>query len=126
MAYHSFEDLEVWQRACRVAESVYALLKDSREYSFKDQMTRSSLSIPSNIAEGSERNSGNEFILFLGYAKGSCAELRTQLFIAGNIGIIARELIEPLLDELTQISAMLHALIKKLKSSQPQKSSLKS
>lgn len=52
MAYRSFEELEIWKRACELAVRVYNMMKESRDYAFKDQMTRAALSIASNIAEG--------------------------------------------------------------------------
>ncbi|MDH5298935.1 MAG: four helix bundle protein [Desulfobulbaceae bacterium] len=82
MVYHSFEDLEVWQRACRLAVKVYETLRECKEYALRDQMIRASLSIASNIAEGCERNSAADFCRFLHIAKGSAAELRTQAYIA--------------------------------------------
>ena len=91
MAYGSFEDLDVWKRACRLAVRIYELLKDCKDFGMKDQMTRASVSIPSNIAEGAERDSKAEFIRFLHIAKGSAAELRTQAYIARKIGILAEE-----------------------------------
>jgi four helix bundle protein len=81
MAYSSFLDLGVWKRSCQLAVKVYELLKDCRDFGLKDQMTRSAISIPSNIAEGSERGSSADFIRLLHIAKGSAAELRTQVYI---------------------------------------------
>ena len=66
MGYRSFEDLEVWKRACRLAVRVYDILRDCRDYGLKDQMTRAAVSIASNIAEGAERNSGPDFNRFIG------------------------------------------------------------
>jgi four helix bundle protein len=87
MAYRSFEELEVWKRACQLAVDVYEVFKESKEYGIKDQMQRAGISIASNIAEGSERG-GKEFIRFLRIARGSAAELRTQLYIAKKIGLV--------------------------------------
>jgi len=87
MAYRSFEELDVWKRACRLAVRAYEILKDCRDYGLKDQMTRAAVSIASNIAEGAERNSKAEYIRFLHIAKGSAGELRTQVYIAQQIGI---------------------------------------
>jgi four helix bundle protein len=115
VAYCSFEDLEVWKRACRVAVSTYEVLKDCRDYGLRDQMTRAAVSIASNIAEGAERNSPAEYTRFLHIAKGSAAELRTQLYIAQRIGILDHATQTELTEELKAISAMLHALIKSLK-----------
>ncbi len=62
MPYRSFEELEVWKRACKLAIRIYDLLKDCKDYGLKDQMTRAAVSIASNIAEGAERNSSADFI----------------------------------------------------------------
>ncbi|MCA1743365.1 MAG: four helix bundle protein, partial [Desulfovibrionales bacterium] len=86
-----------------------------QDYGLKDQMTRAAVSIPSNIAEGCERNSKAENIRFLHIAKGSAAELRTQTYIAQHIGIITDRDKNMVVDELKQISSMLQGLIKSLK-----------
>jgi len=119
MAYSSFEDLEVWKRGCQLVIQIYEILKGCRNYGLKDQMCRAAVSIPSNIAEGAKRDSKAEFIRFLHIAKGSAAELRTQIYIAGQIGIIEKKIQKELAEELKVISAMLHALIKSIKSSSP-------
>jgi len=116
MPYQSFEELEVWQRACRLAVRVYEILKDCRDYRLKDQMTGSAVSIASNIAEGAERNSKKEFVQFLHISKGSAGELRTQAYIAADIGLISPpEQQAELLHELKALSSMLHSLIKSVK-----------
>ena len=81
----TFEDLDVWKRSCQLAVDVYSVLQDSKDYGLKDQMQRAAVSIASNIAEGSDRGSTAEYIRFLRYSKASCAELRTQLYIAQRI-----------------------------------------
>lgn len=111
MAYRSFEDLEVWQSACCISVRVYQLLRACRDFGMKDQMTRSAVSIASNIAEGSERDSTKEFIRFLNIAKGSSAELRTQIHIAGEIGILTKTVQQELIEELKTLSRKLHKLI---------------
>ncbi len=115
--YNSFEDLEVWKRASDLAVRIYEILKDCRDYGLKDQMTRSAVSIASNIAEGAERDSRAEFIRFLHIAKGSAAELRTQVYIAGRIKLFSKDQVDELVDELTIISKQLQSLIKYLKTS---------
>ena len=115
MAYNSFESLEVWQKACRISVRVYEILSDCREYGLKDQMTRTAVSIASNIAESAERGSKLEFIRFLHIAKGSAAELRTQSHIAFRIKLISDRDQKELVKELISISSMIHALIKSLK-----------
>jgi len=66
VAFQSFEDLEVWKLACRISVQLYRDLHDCRDFGLKDQMTRAAVSIASNIAEGSERNSKADFNRFLG------------------------------------------------------------
>ena len=83
-----FEELEVWKRAARLSADLYKALVDLKDYGFRDQITRAGLSIPSNIAEGHERNSDKEIANFLNYAKGSAGELRTQIYI-GWISVIS-------------------------------------
>ena len=106
----SFEDLEVWKKSCRLAVNIYELLKDCRDYGIKDQMLRSSISIPSNIPEGSERNSIPDFQRFLNIANGSAAELRTQVYISREIEILSENDSKKIIQELKSISKMLQAL----------------
>ena len=106
-----FEDLDVWKRSCRLTVTIYTLLNSCKDRCFKDQMTRAALSIPSNIAEGAERRSKKEFVNFLSIAKGSAAELRTQIYIAAKINLISTGDCKNLTAELKIISAMLQKLI---------------
>ena len=84
----SFENLDVWKRSSRLCVNVYKTLAPIRDYGFKDQLCRSSLSIPSNIAEGVDRISLRERARFLRIARGSAAEARTQVYIGMEIGYI--------------------------------------
>lgn len=107
-----FEDLEVWKRSSRLSANIYKELKDLKDFSFRDQLTRSGLSIPSNIAEGFERESDKECINFLAYAKGSCGELRTQIYIGKDVGYLSNEIATQWINETLEISSMLAGLIK--------------
>ena len=107
-----FEDLEVWKRATRLSVDIYKELRDLKDFGFKDQITRSGLSIPSNIAEGFERESQRECLTFLSYAKGSCGELRSQIYIGMDIGYIDQKVAKKWIAEATEISSMLSGLIK--------------
>lgn len=109
-----FEQLDVWKRAARLAADLYRALADTREYAFKDQITRSALSIASNIAEGYERTGEKDRAKFLTYAKGSSGELRTQLYIGIEAGIIPRQQGWEWIRETEELSKMLHGLIKTL------------
>ena len=115
MAFKSFEDLEVWKKAYNLAINIYRIFSHCRDYGLKDQITRAAISIPSNIAEGCERDSKKDFVRFLNIAKGSAAELKTQLYIAKGIDIIAEDDFTNCMKELKNISAMLYGLIKSIK-----------
>ena len=107
-----FEDLEVWKRAAKLSGNIYKELRGLKDYGFKDQITRSGLSIPSNIAEGFERGSQKENIVFLSYSKGSSGELRTQIYIGVDICYIDKKVGQEWLKEAREISSMLSGLIK--------------
>ena len=111
---HSFEDLDVWKRGCRLAVELYKALQDCKDYGIKDQMTRAAVSIPSNIAEGYERKSSKEYAQFLSIAKGSAGELRTQIYIAVKIGVINSKKASAMAKELKELASMLQSIISKL------------
>jgi four helix bundle protein len=119
MAYRSFEELDVWQRACRQSVTIYNELDSCRKYSLKDQIERAGLSVASNIAEGSERNSHQEFQRFLNIALGSNGELRTQLYIARKLDQLTQESFNQLLTESKEISAMLRGLWQSIEDRKP-------
>ena len=110
----AFEKLDVWRRSCRLSVDIYGALSGCRDYGIRDQITRSALSVPSNIAEGYERDSGNEYMRFLRIAKGSCGELRTQLYIAREIGVLEAQQARGFISEAMEISKMLRGLIKSI------------
>lgn len=112
MAFQSFESLDVWKRGCSLAVFVYETLAQTRDFSLRDQMQRSAVSIPSNIAEGHER-SAKDFARFLTIAKGSAAELRTQAYIAAKVGLISIDQMNHIVDETQQLSRMLHTLARR-------------
>jgi four helix bundle protein len=107
-----FEDLEVWKRSARLSADIYKNLFDLKDYGFKDQITRSALSVPSNIAEGFERDSDRDCAKFLLYAKGSCGEVRTQIYIGMEIGYINKKPGSAWIKETQELSKMLGALIR--------------
>ncbi|MCH7225216.1 four helix bundle protein [Haloferula sp. A504] len=115
MAMHNFEELEVWKRSSRLAVSILGAVDSIKLFSLRDQMARACTSIPSNIAEGAERDSNKEFRRFLAIAKGSAGELRTQLYLAQKSGHLADDLVTPLVSECREISSMLEGLRKSLK-----------
>ncbi len=116
MVYRSFEDLDVWKRACQLAVTVYELTRGWKDYGLKNQMERAAVSIASNIAEGSERG-GKDFARFLRIASGSAAELRTQIYIGKKIGLVSDDQFNTLIHESKGISKMLTGLIKSIEQS---------
>ena len=110
MALLRFEDLDVWKRSCRLSVELYREFAVLKDFGFRDQITRSGLSVPSNIAEGMERGSPRDKRRFIDIALGSCAELRTQIFIGMEIGYIGRQNGKKWVQETREISAMLAGL----------------
>ncbi|MDR0206178.1 MAG: four helix bundle protein [Bacteroidales bacterium] len=106
-----FEDLEVWKMSMRLTVKTYEFMRDCRDFGFRDQIQRAAVSIPSNISEEFERQTNKEFIQFLYIAKGSCGELRTQLYLAKELGYIEKPDFDTLLDNAKHISAMIFNLI---------------
>lgn len=110
----NFEDLDVWQRSKALAVEVCLLLRPCRDLGFRDQITRSAISVPSNISEGAERSGKAEFRQFLSFAKGSAGELRTQIIIGADLGYFSRADSERMIGECREISRMLWGLIRSL------------
>jgi four helix bundle protein len=115
MSYQSFEDLEVWQRSRALVRRIYTFTEKFRDWSLRDQMRRAAVSVASNIAEGAERNANTEFIQFIGIAKGSAAELRTQLYLTMDLGLIANEEVARMVEETKLLGAKLEALRRSLR-----------
>ena len=113
------ENLDVWKRSCRLSVNIYKHFKESRDFSFKDQITRSALSIPSNIAEGFEKESSKEKIRYIEIAKGSSAELITQIYIGIEIDYIDKNTGLAWIKELNEILSMLSGLKNKHASLNP-------
>lgn len=116
MATYNYQDLQVWQKSMDLVESVYRVcskLPKTEMYALCDQMKRSAVSVPSNIAEGQKRLNRPETIHFTGIALGSLAELETQLLICQRVYGIP---VSVELDSCVQVSKMLTALIKSLRS----------
>jgi len=106
------ERLEVWKRACRLSVNIYKVFASCKDYGFKDQITKSSLSIGSNIAEGMEKESDKDKNRFINIAQGSTAELITQIYIGIEIGYIDKTEGMSWVKETNEILKMLSALKK--------------
>lgn len=110
-----FRDLLVWQKSKALAVEIYQWTNEgsiARDFSLRDQIRRAAVSIPSNIAEGDERDTNKESVRFLYIAKGSLAELLTQLEIAHEVGYLQRGKLEQFDGMCSEIGRMLGSLIK--------------
>ena len=117
--FKTFEEINAWQNARVLVKDVYALTKCGdfcKDYGLKDQIQRAAVSICSNIAEGFERRGNKELINFLWIAKGSAAEVCSQLYNARDLGYITDEQFKTMYDSSKQIGGMLFNLISSLSS----------
>ncbi len=115
MNEQGFRSLIVWQKAKALAVDIYRLTRNEsikHDFSLIDQLRRSAVSVPSNIAEGDERKSDKDSVRFFHIAKGSLAELATQLEIARDVGYFNAAQVEPLLAQCTELGKMLGALVR--------------
>lgn len=119
MGIRKIEDYEVWNRAMDLTVEVYKLMKllpAEERFSLCDQMRRAAVSVPSNIAEGQGRGSDKEFVKFLNIARGSEAELRTQLQICVRLGYLKKEEAISAFDLCIKVESMISALIRRIRS----------
>ena len=120
MHVEHFEDLEIWKEARRLTKEIYLLTsgpKLSRDFALRGQIRSATVSVMSNIAEGFERGGNQEFVQFLYVAKGSCGEVRSQLYVAVDQGYISANESGKLLDLFKRLSGMIGSLINYLKRS---------
>jgi four helix bundle protein len=116
MTIQNFEDLEIWKEARRLTQAVYRLTRDSKfakDYGLRDQIRRAAISIMANISEGFERGGNQEFIQFLYVAKGSCGEVRSQIYVALDQEYVDQNVSDSLLMVLKRLSVMIKHLIKR-------------
>lgn len=115
----SYTDLRVWQEAMTLAEDIYRVTRafpKEELYGLVSQMRRAAVSIPSNVAEGQGRKTRGEFVQFLGHARGSLAELGTQIALAGRLSFLERADQRDLQQRIDKTARMLNALIARLTS----------
>jgi four helix bundle protein len=115
-----FEDIEAWKKGREFRKAIYAcgnVGEFARDFGLRDQIRRASVSITSNIAEGFERGGNREFIHFLANAKGSCGEVRDQLYAALDEQYITEKQFTSLYDQALEISRMISGFIKYLQKS---------
>jgi four helix bundle protein len=99
-----FEDLLIWQDARSIAGEVYSLFKVNRDFGFRDQIQRASVSVMNNIAEGFERKTKVEFARFLDIAKASCGEVRSMLYLANDIGYVENYIADEMIKKCALLS----------------------
>ena len=115
MGAEGFRELRAWQAVKELAVLIYRTTELgplSRDFGLRDQLRRAAVSVPSNIAEGDERDTNKDSVRFLYIAKGSLAEVRTQLEIARDVGALTPEAYQPLETKCAELGRMLGALIK--------------
>ena len=111
----SFEDLDIWKKSRQLTVDLYHHFSTIKDWGFRDQLYRAAVSVPSNIAEGFERGSTQEFIRFLFIAKGSAGEIRTLIYLAVDLCYLSNEKGAVLIKECKHISSMIQNLITSLK-----------
>lgn len=117
-----FEDIKSWQLAKTLVKDIYEITKRvafSKDYGLRDQIQRAAVSIMSNIAEGFERGSKKDFVNFLYIARGSCAEVRSLLYVAFELGYIGEDKFRQMLQQTEEISKAIFGFIRYLRSDTP-------
>ena len=115
-----FEDILAWQKARILTKSLYAITSSPafrQDRALRDQLRRAAVSVMSNIAEGFERNGDREFVQFLAIAKGSAGEIRAQLYVALDTGMVGQQEFDSLSEMAAEISCMISGFIKYLRQS---------
>ncbi|MDH5035232.1 MULTISPECIES: four helix bundle protein [Chryseobacterium] len=110
-------ELIVWNKSVDLVTEIYSvttIFPKEELYGLTSQIRRASISVPSNIAEGHSRRSTSDYLQFLKIARGSCAELETQLIISKNLSYLSSEKFKILIEKTSEISKMLNAIITKL------------
>jgi four helix bundle protein len=113
-----FENLRIWQDARILVKEIYSIIKDLKDFGFKDQLQRAAISIMNNIAEGSDSGSDGLFIRYLQIAKGSCGEVKSMLYFCEDIKYLDSEQANELRIRVYNISAAIQKLIDYLKQTQ--------
>ena len=115
-----FEEIEAWQLSRELVREIYRVSREgalAKDFGLQDQIRRAAVSIMSNIAEGFERGGNKEFVNFLSIAKGSCGEVRSQLYVAFDQGYVDQAQFESIVHMCVRVSVMLQAFITSLRTS---------
>ncbi|MEE9373488.1 MAG: four helix bundle protein [Saprospiraceae bacterium] len=114
MKIQRFEDIIAWQKAQDIAVLIYKSFERSRDFGFKGQIQRASVSISNNIAEGFDRMSDKEFVRFLYIAQASCSEVKSMLYLANKLNYLDKESAYNLIEKAEEIGRIIGGLIKSL------------
>lgn len=117
MKIEKFEDIESWKEARMLVTKIYQLFANVKDYSFRDQIQRTSISIMSNIAEGYDRGSNKEFIQFLVIARGSASEVKSLSYAALDIGYINENAFAIIAEHCLKLSNLINGFIRYLRNS---------
>jgi len=112
--FKRFEDIEVWRLARKLAKDVYVVSRSgelARDFGFRDQIQRAAVSVGSNVAEGFARSGNKEFVQFLWIARGSVAELASQMYTLLDVGYVNQERFEDIYAQCETISVKIYRLI---------------
>ncbi|MFA7298429.1 MAG: four helix bundle protein [Candidatus Absconditabacterales bacterium] len=123
MKFTQFEDMEIWKDAIQLSTLIYQITNHSefkKDFGLRDQIRRAANSVSSNIVEGFERQNNNEFIRFLKIAKGSCGEVRNQIYIALNVGYLEQSNFETSKNTSLILSKKISGFIKYLENNRKQ------
>lgn len=114
MKFENFEDMIIWQRSRELNVKLYKEFDELKDFNFKNQILRASVSVMNNIAEGYERKTNNEFKHFLYMSKGSAGELRSMLYLGKDLSYLTEEKFNEYYNEALSLTKMISSLIKKL------------
>jgi len=115
MTVKRFEDLKVWQKSQDLAVLIYNHFSSRKDFGFRDQITRASVSISNNIAEGFERNTNPDFKRFLYFSLASNSEVRSMLYLSERLNYLNKEDSSKLINDTNEVSKMLYAFIKSMR-----------
>jgi len=107
-----FEDIIAWQKSQLLARNIYKLFINCKDYSFRDQICRATISISNNIAEGYEKGSVKDYTKFLYIAKGSCGEVRSMLYLAKDLNYMSEKNFYIIHEQAIEISKIIYGIIK--------------
>ncbi len=114
MRIQRFEDIIAWQKGQNLAFEVYNCFKDSRDFGFRDQIQRASVSVSNNVAEGFDRMSDKEFVRFLYIALASCSEVKSMLYLSERLNYLNKAQTLLLIEQCNEIGKIIRGLIKSL------------